>query len=96
MVTLKNRRTTTIFTIPQYPTTATTNIPTTLSIPTPITYELKKNTTNNLSPHIGGGSESCCKGGKCDCCMSDILKFLLSGTDGGGSGICTIVVLAMV
>ena len=39
---------------------------------------------------------SCCKGGKCDCCMSDIFKFLLSGTDGGGSGICAIVVLAMV
>jgi hypothetical protein len=67
-----------------------------LSIPTTITYELKKNTTNNPSPHIGGGSESCCKGGKCDCCMSDIFKFLLSGTDGGGSGICAIVVLAMV
>ena len=91
MATLKNHHTTTIFTISQYHTTATTTIPTTLSIPTPITYELKK----KPSPHIGGGSESRCKGYTCNCCVSNIFKFLLSGTDGGGSGIYTIVVLVM-
>ena len=53
-------------------------------------------TTNNPSPHIGGGSESCCKGGKSDGCMSDIFRFWLSGTDGVDSGMCAIVVLGMV
>ena len=53
-------------------------------------------TTNNPSPHIGGGSESSCKGGKSDCFMSDIFRFWLSGTDDGDSGMCAIVVLGMV
>ena len=48
MVTLKNRRTTTIVIIPRYPTTATNTIPTTLSIPTPITYEQKKTSQTTL------------------------------------------------
>ena len=41
-------------------------------------------------------NDSCCKGGKCDCCRSAILKFLLGGKDGCGSGICGIVVVVLV
>ena len=42
--------------------------------------------------NVGGGGDSCCKGGKFDCCMCATLKFLLFGRDGGGSGIGGIVV----
>ena len=35
---------------------------------------------------------SCCKGDKCDCCKSAILKFLLGGADDGSSSIGEILV----
>jgi hypothetical protein len=65
----------------QYPTTATTTIPITTSLQTPMT---------NKPPHPFR------KGGNCDYCRSDITKFLLIRRGCGGSGIGGIVVLVVV
>ena len=47
------------------------------------TLEAVKNCCRSVAGH-------CLKVGKCDCCSSAIIKFLLSGKDGCGSGICGI------
>ena len=48
-----------------------------------------------LSPFCAGG-KNFRKGGNCDCCRSDITKFLLQRRGCGGSGIGGIVVVVVV
>ena len=58
--------------------------------------QITTTTTNNYSKTFGCRGDSSCKGGKCDCCRSAILEFLLWCRDGGCSGIVEIVVVVTV
>ena len=79
--------------MPQFLTTAITNISTNISTLIPLT---RQTTTNNPSKNVNGGGESYCIGGKCDSCMSAKLKILLGGWDSGCSGIGRILVVVVV
>ena len=35
----------------------------------------------------GDGTDDCCQGGRCKCCRITIIKCLIGGRDGSGSGI---------
>ena len=35
----------------------------------------------------GDGTDGCCRGGRCKCCRIAIIKCLIGGRDGSGSGI---------
>ena len=64
-----------------------------MSTPTTITYEKPQPPQKKSFTNVG---ESCYKFGKCDCCRSATLMFLLGGTDGGGSCIGGILVVVFV